>query len=116
MNDFSTLDTLLDQLHSCRGFLDQRVKRALVERLVATAQNVPSWGNSQPWRFIVLSASETNRLRRKLFDAASASAPISPDVGFPERYQCAYKARRSDCCWQLYDAVGVTKGYRAASD
>ena len=41
---------------------------------------------------------------------------MSPDVGFPERYQRRYKARRSDCGWQLYDAVGVTKGDSAASD
>ena len=38
MSDFSTLNTLLDQRHSCRGFLDRPVERALVERIVATAQ------------------------------------------------------------------------------
>ena len=116
MSVFSTLDTLLDQRHSCRGFLDQPVERTLVERIVTTAQKVPSWCNSQPWQLIVLSAGETNRLRETLFDAASASAPMSPDVEFPERYQGTYKERRSDCGWQLYDAVGVAKGDRTASD
>ena len=38
MSDFSTLNTLLDQRHSCRGFLDWPVERALVERIVTTAQ------------------------------------------------------------------------------
>ena len=38
MSDFSTLNTLLDQRHSCRGFLDRPVKRALVERIVSKAQ------------------------------------------------------------------------------
>ena len=116
MSVFSAFDTLLDQRHSCRGFLDQPVERTLVERIVATAQKVPSWCNSQPWQLIVLSAGETNRLRETLFDAASASAPMSPDVEFPERYQGTYKERRSDCGWQLYDAVGVAKGDRTASD
>ena len=60
---FSAFDTLLDQRHSCCGFLDQPVERTLVERIVATAQKVPSWCNSQPWQLIVLSAGETNRLR-----------------------------------------------------
>ena len=64
----------------------------------------------------MLSAGETKRLRDKLFDAVTALAPMSPDFGFPERYQGKYKARRSNCGWQLYDAVGVTKGDRAASE
>ena len=42
--------------------------------------------------------------------------PMSPDVGFSECYQGSYKAWWSDCGWQLYDAVGVTKGDRTASD
>ena len=114
MSVFSTLDTLLDQRHSCRGFLDQPVERTLVERIVTTAQKVPSWCNSQPWQLIVLSTGETNRLRETLYDAAFGSAPLSPDVGFPERYQGTYKERRSDCGWQLYDAVDVAKGDRTA--
>ena len=63
----------------------------------------------------MLSAGETKRLRDKLFDAVTALAPMSPDFGFSERYQGKYKAR-SDCGWQLYDAVGVSKGNRAASE
>jgi nitroreductase len=39
----------------------------------------------------------------------------SPDIGFLERYQGVYKERGSTCGWQLYDAVGVTKGDRKAS-
>ena len=42
-------------------------------------------------------------------------ATPNPDVTFPERYIGAYKTRRSECGWQLYDAVGVKKGDRVAS-
>jgi len=42
MSNFSTLNTLLDQRHSCRGFLDWPVERALVERIVSTAQKYPA--------------------------------------------------------------------------
>ena len=38
MSVFSILNTLLDQRHSCRGFLNKPVERMLVERVVATAQ------------------------------------------------------------------------------
>jgi nitroreductase len=62
----------------------------------------------------VLSHAETNRLRDR-FAAVDAATP-NPDVTFPERYVGAYKMRRSECGWQLYDAVGVEKGDRVASE
>ena len=39
----------------------------------------------------------------------------SQNIDFPERYSGEYKHRRSVCGWQLYQAVGVTKGDRAGS-
>ena len=108
MRDFHMLESLLAQRHSCRAFLNRPVERALVERVVETAQKVPSWCNSQPWQLIVLSHAETNRLRDR-FAAADVATP-NPEVTFPERYIGAYKTRRSECGWQLYDAVGVKKG------
>lgn len=114
MHDFVSLDTLLSQRHSCRAFLHEPVERKLVEQIVTTAQKVPSWCNSQPWHLIILGVAETNRLRDHLFEAA-AETKFAPDVCFPEHYAGIYKKRRSECGWQLYDAVGVAKGDRAAS-
>ena len=113
MKEIEAFDALLSRRHSCRSFLDQPVERAVVERVVKTAQKVPSWCNSQPWQVIVLSQVETNRLRERLM-AEGAGVP-APDVPFPEKYVGAYKTRRSECGWQLYDAVGVKKGDRVAS-
>ena len=91
MSDFSTLNTLLDQRHSCRGFLDRPVERALVERIVATAQKVPSWCNSQPWQLTVLSAGETKRLRETLFDATPPWRRCLPMSGFPSAISAGIK-------------------------
>ena len=110
---FTSLDSLLTQRHSCRAFLNRPVARSLVERVVETAQKVPSWCNSQPWQLIALSHAETNRLRDQLM--AAGAVAVIPDVTFPERYVGAYKTRRSECGWQLYDAVGVQRGDRIAS-
>ena len=94
---FTSLDSLLTQRHSCRAFLNRPVARSLVERVVETAQKVPSWCNSQPWQLIVLSHAETNRLRDQLM--ASGAVAVIPDVTFPERYIGTYKTRRSECGW-----------------
>ena len=112
--DLSALQRLLDQRYSCRGFLEKPVPQATIEEIVKTSQKVPSWCNSQPWQLAICSPEKTKVLADAL-TAAAMGGMQSPDVGFPKRYQGVYKERRSICGWQLYDAVGVTKGDREAS-
>ncbi|MDJ0827828.1 MAG: nitroreductase [Rhodobacter sp.] len=114
MSDIETLDALLSRRHSCRGFRGDPVPDAVVERIVATAGKVPSWCNAQPWQVVVTRLAETDRLRTALFAEAQTGAQ-APDIAFPARYAGVYQARRRDCGWALYDAVGVAKGDRAAS-
>ena len=106
--------TLLRARFSCRGYRPDPVPRALIDAALADAQHVPSWCNSQPWQVIACSAEETTRLAGALFDHAM-HAPHQSDIPFPARYEAEYKARRAECGWQLYEAVGVEKGDRAAS-
>ncbi len=114
MNAFDTLSSILHARHSCRAFLPEPVPDAVVERIVAAAQRVPSWCNAQPWQVIVTGAGETERLRQGLL-AEVQTAGQQPDIPFPARYDGVYRDRRRTCGWQLYDAAGVTKGDRAAS-
>ncbi len=114
MSDLDALDALLSRRHSCRAFLTDPVPDETVERIVATAQKVPSWCNAQPWQVIVTRPKETDRLR-EAFYAHAQSAPEAPDVPFPTRYAGIYRDRRRECGWALYDAVGVTKGDRVGS-
>ena len=112
--DLSALQRLLDRRYSCRGFLGKQVPQETIEEIVKTAQKVPSWCNSQPWQLDICSPKKTKDLADALTKAAMAGLQ-SPDIVFPERYLGVYKERRSTCGWQLYDAVGITKGDREAS-
>ena len=112
--DLSALQRLLDQRYSCRGFLEKSVPQETIGEIVKTAQKVPSWCNSQPWQLAICSPEKTKVLADALTEAAM-SGMQSPDIVFPESYQGVYKNRRSACGWQLYDAVGITKGDREAS-
>ncbi|MEX0369812.1 MAG: nitroreductase [Tateyamaria sp.] len=114
MNSYDTLDALMSARFSCRAFLSTPVPRDDVERIVAAAQKVPSWCNAQPWQLVITSGAETNRFREALF-AAAAATPPAPDMQWPEGYPGVYGDRRRACGFQLYDAVGIEKGDRAAS-
>ncbi len=108
-----TLDTLLDGRFSCRAFRPDPVPKATAVAIITTAQKVPSWCNAQPWQLIVTAGEETDAFRKALYAAAS-STPPEPDLDWPKGYPGIYGDRRRTCGFQLYDAVGVTKGDRAA--
>jgi nitroreductase len=90
------------------------VETAEIERLLEMAQRAPSWSNIQPWEVTVVTGARLERLRADLVEYAK-DAEVRPDLPFPGKYGGIYQERRRECGWQLYDAVGVAKGDRAAS-
>lgn len=111
---YDGLTDILRSRHSCRAYLPDALPRSEIEAVLKAAQMVPSWCNSQPWQVHVTDKPETDRLADALYEHAQKTSHNS-DIDFPDRYEGAYKDRRRECGWQLYDAVGVQKGDRAAS-
>ena len=108
------LDALLGARFSCRAYRSDPVPAATIEQIVATAQQVPSWCNAQPWQLNITTGDETDRFRAALQNEV-ATSPENPDITFPTEYSGIYRDRRRACGWQLYDAVGVEKGDRTGS-
>jgi nitroreductase len=111
---FDALDAAFSARYSCRAFRPDPVPRSDIERIVSTARKAPSWCNAQPWQIVVTSGEETERFRAALQQEVLRATP-APDLPFPDGYSGVYQERRRTCGWQLYEAVGVTKGDRAGS-
>ncbi|MFT4717640.1 MAG: nitroreductase [Paracoccaceae bacterium] len=109
-----TLNALLEERYSCRGFLAREVPKATIVSIIETAQKIPSWCNAQPWQLDICSGDAADKMRGVLTEAASNHSH-TPDFTFPDTYENEYKDRRRACGFQLYDAVGIKKGDRAAS-
>ena len=105
---------LLERRYSCRGFLSRPLERATIERILEVAQRTPSWCNAQPWQVHITAGAATERFRAMLL-AYVQSHKATPEFEFPREYRGVYLERRRECGFQLYDAVGVAKGDRAAS-
>lgn len=114
VTDADTLERLMAARRSCRAFLPRQVDEAVVDRMLAIAQRTASWCNAQPWQVIVTRGAATERFRAALADHARGAAP-APDIPFPAEYRGVYRERRRSTARQLYDAVGITMGDRAAS-
>ena len=107
------LTDALKTRYSCRAYRPEPVPRDTIEAIVKDARQAPSWCNAQPWQLIV-TEKETERFREALY-AHALNNPPQPDLDWPSSYPGVYGARRRACGWQLYEAVGVTKGDRTAS-
>jgi len=108
MTDIDVLEAVLHRRHSCRAFRPDPVPQADIERIVTAAARVPSWCNAQPWQVLVTRGPETERFRAALLETAMSAEP-QPDMPWPESYPDAYGARRRECGFQLYDAVGIAR-------
>ena len=108
-----TLRALLDARYSCRGFLPRPVSEETIRQIVRDAGRAPSWCNAQPWQVTVTRGAATEAFRAALINAAQTEAP-SPDMPWPVAYNGAYGARRRECGFQLYEAVGIERNDRAA--
>ena len=114
MSDYDGLVNLLTARFSCRAFLPDPVPEDSVRRIVTAARHTPSWCNAQPWQLIVTSGAATESFRDALYAVAKKATP-APDLPWPSGYPGIYGERRRACGFQLYDAVGIKRGDRAAS-
>ena len=106
------LEELLDQRHSCRGFLPDQVPAETITRIFDLAQRTASWCNTQPWQVHVTSGEGTSRFAKGLTEHAAASA-VQSDLPMPSDYAGVYQERRRESGFALYNALGIDRGDRA---
>ncbi len=108
------VEQLLTARYSCRAFKSQSVAREVIERVLAAAQKTASWCNSQPWQITILSGDATRTFAEVMYKTASEFAPVTPDFPFPREYRGVYLERRRESGFQLYNALGIARGDKAA--
>ncbi len=112
--DTLAFDRLMTARHSCRAFLPEPLPRETIEAILRIAQKTASWNNTQPWQVTIASGAARDRFRTLVTDLARANAEPTSDFAFPREYRGALLDRRRACGFQLYDAVGVVRGDKAA--
>ncbi|WP_280295730.1 nitroreductase [Nocardia abscessus] len=110
------LEQLLSERWSCRAYLPEPVPHDQITRVLQLAQRAASWCNTQPWQVIVTEGAGTERFRAALsVHAAREGGRLKPDIPMPDKYTGVHLERRRESGWQLYQAVGITRGDREAS-
>ncbi|AVZ39185.1 MULTISPECIES: nitroreductase [unclassified Dietzia] len=108
-----TLEQILDDRYSCRGFTSQPVPDETIDRILQMAQRTASWCNSQAWQVDLVSGSATSGFAAHLTEYVLNNGMRS-DLPAPERYDGVYGERRRESGYGLYTALGIERSDKEA--
>lgn len=107
-----TLDEVLQQRRSIRGYLSDDVPAEILRDVFQTAQQAPSNCNVQPWHVYVASGRKRNNLSRALVAKVRSKDDINPDFAEMPAFTEEYRKRQVACAFALYDAMDIDRNDR----
>jgi nitroreductase len=86
----------INQRKSIRAFKSDPVPQEVLKEIIEMALRAPSWGNTQPWEFAIVTGKKLEEIRQGFVEKAGAAAQDNPDIprprGFPQPYDTRYRA------------------------
>lgn len=104
----SSIESLLKNRRSVRGFLPTPVPPDQLQNVFALAQHAPSNCNTQPWVVHVVSGEKLETLRRVL-PQNTMMGKMTPDFPYNGKYDGVYKERQYDAANQMYSALNIPR-------
>lgn len=109
----ATLEQILDDRYSCRGFTSDPVPEGTIDRILQMAQRTASWCNSQAWQVDLVTGQATAEFGKHLTEYVLSNGMRS-DLPAPERYEGVYGERRRASGYGLYTALGIERSDKDA--
>jgi len=101
------LESAVRGRRSIRKFTDKGVPEVIVEEILDAARWSPSWGNTQPWEFYVLTGRPLSEFKESNRRMLEEGLPSLPDVPMPEAWPAALKARYGELGKGMLDMLGI---------
>lgn len=94
---------------SIRKFKADEIPGSLMAEILEEARWSPSWGNTQPWEFYVISGTPLAELKRLNHERALSGGLPAPDVPMPEKWPEAMKNRYGELGRIVLDTLGIPR-------
>ena len=101
---------------SVREFLDKPVEKALLEQILAKAQNAPSGGNTQPWNAVMATGEPLKKLLAAVAEVVpQGAAAHKPEYNiYPPELDGRYKDSRFGVGEAMYAALDIPRDNKMA--
>ena len=104
-----TVEDAITGRRSIRKFKTDRVPREVVGHILDAARWSPSWGNTQPWEFYVLTGEPLEEFRKESHRNVVSGKAFVPDIPMPEIWPDHLKKRYGETGKILLSALGIAR-------
>jgi hypothetical protein len=105
--EIATLEHVVRERRSVRGFLPQKIPDDLMQKVFETARWSPSGTNVQPWQVYVASGDTRDRIKSGLLDRVANKIHSNPDHPGDGKLGDVWRERKRACARALYGAMGI---------
>jgi len=99
---------------SIRKFTERKVPGILIDEILEAARWAPSWGNTQPWEFTVLTGAPLAAFKEANERMFSEGLAAAPDIPMPESWPAELKARYGELGRTMLDLMGIDRADKDA--
>jgi len=99
----------INQRKSIRGFKSDPVPKGILKEMMELALRAPSWGNTQPWEFAIVTGKKLEEIRQAFIEKAAASAQDNPDIPRPREFPQPYDTRYRVVGRKVLELKGISR-------
>ena len=97
----------IHQRKSIRAFKPELVPQDILKEIIETALRAPSWGNTQPWEFAIVTGTKLDEIRQVFVE--KAGEPPNPDLAAPRHFPEPFDTRRRTVGRKLFELLGLSR-------
>jgi nitroreductase len=99
----------INQRKSIRAFKSDPVPKKNLKEIMELALRAPSWGNTQPWQFAIVTGKKLEEIRQAFVERAAAGAEDSPDIPRPREFPPPYDTRYRVVGRRVLELKGISR-------
>ena len=92
---------------SIRAFDPKPVPRGVLEQIMEQALWAPSWGNTQPWGFTIVSGSALELINQEYLQKTRQGEELNPDLTIPVKWNEVQTSRYKGLGRALFQTLGI---------
>jgi len=99
----------IHQRKSIRAFKSDPVPQEILKEIMELALRAPSWANTQPWEFAVVTGKKLDEIRQAFVEKAAAVEEDNPDIPRPREFPQPYDTRRRAVGRKVLELKGISR-------
>lgn len=108
------LEAAVKGRRSIRKFTERKVPGFLIDEILDAARWAPSWGNTQPWEFAVLTGAPLAAFKEANERMFAEGLAATPDVPMPEAWPSPLKNRYGELGKTMLELMGIDRADKEA--